>query len=171
MLSKMIAYLNRFVKRDLLDGNARGCARTECTSAQCPRLAASQNGCRRALSCGFRRSNASSANRIWPTWRHRIASYRLRRSRGSAQVDRIPHKPQRERITRVALIGLDKDSSEGRSSPLSRGYYRRWIDRPKSSKLRRMTFTLALARASLSAEKTGGSKRFVSSVKTKPIPR
>jgi len=36
---------------------------------------------RRPLSCGLRRSNASRANRIWQTWRQRIASYRLRRSR------------------------------------------------------------------------------------------
>jgi hypothetical protein len=37
---------------------------------------------RRPLSCGFRRSNASRANRIWPAWRQRIASYRLSRSSG-----------------------------------------------------------------------------------------
>jgi hypothetical protein len=35
---------------------------------------------RRALSCGLRRSNASSANRSWATWRQRVASYRLSRS-------------------------------------------------------------------------------------------
>jgi len=32
---------------------------------------------RRPLSCGLRRSNASRANRIWPAWHQRIASYRL----------------------------------------------------------------------------------------------
>ncbi len=35
---------------------------------------------KRRLSCGLRRSKASSANRIWPAWRQRVASYRLRRS-------------------------------------------------------------------------------------------
>jgi hypothetical protein len=33
------------------------------------------------LSCGLRRSKLSSAYRICPAWRQRIASYRLRRSR------------------------------------------------------------------------------------------
>ena len=51
---------------------------------------------RRPLSCGLRRSNASRANRIWPTWRQRIASYRL--SRSSAKLGKLARrKKQRAR--------------------------------------------------------------------------
>ena len=57
---------------------------------------------RAPLSCGLRRSKVSSANRIWPAWRQRVASYRLRRS--SAIVGQIG---EAQKATREVSGGID----------------------------------------------------------------
>ena len=51
-----------------------------------------RDGC--PLSCGLRRSKASSANSIWPTWRQSIASYRLSRSSAKLAAPAPPAPPQ-----------------------------------------------------------------------------
>src|SRR6516225_8603511 len=59
---------------------------------------------RRPRSCGFRRSGASSANRIRLTWRYRVASYRLRRS--SAKLGKLARRRKHRANSIVGLLDL-----------------------------------------------------------------
>jgi hypothetical protein len=58
---------------------------------------------RRPRSCGLRRCKASRANRIWPTWRQRIASYRL--SRSSAQLGKLARRKKQRARSAVGSTG------------------------------------------------------------------
>ena len=53
--------------------------------------------------CGLRRSNASRANRIWLTWRHRIASYWL--SRSSVKLGKLARRKKQRARSAVGSMG------------------------------------------------------------------
>ena len=82
---------------------------------------------RRLLSCGLRRSMASSAYRIRPTWRQSVASYRLRRS--SAKLGRLARRKKQRashRYDRRHRQLLGKPGEVGGPAS-SRRFRRSWL--------------------------------------------
>ena len=99
-------------------GGALRRSRTECSpTAQQSSRRSARRSCRlpirsrRPLSCGLRRSNASRANRIWPAWRHRVASYRLRRS--SAKLGRLARRKKQRARSAVGSTAGSPDFGPG----------------------------------------------------------